>query len=110
MGDEGRLRELCMELMGPLGPAAAPAAEAAGWGDVAMADDPDVAAAAGGDSAGPPGAAAGAAGWEPRVLGLVKRRELLEGEVLKAMGRSRTVGTLAGEMRDLLEDVRAAGG
>ena len=110
MGDTGRLRELCTELMGPPFAAAtgavaaeAPAEQGGGGGNVAMSEaevggGPGTAAAA--------AAAAGPPGWEPSVLGLDKRRDLLEGVVLPVMGRSRALGALADEMRDLLEDLR----
>lgn len=115
-----------MDMLGPLfGPAGAQqsqhGAPGSGGGDIAMAEaaaDGSAAAAAGGGAAGGAASAGGggeigASGisssgvqaWEPRVLGLDKR-ELLAGEVLRALGRNRALAGLAGEMRDLLEDLQ----
>ncbi len=116
-----RLRELCMELLGPpfppavQGPGGPAEAQAEANGDIAMAEasgmaqpssvsrDGSGAGAGAGTQAGPSRA------WEPRLLGLDKREDLLSGEVLRVVGRSRAMGGLAQEMRDLLDDLRLMG-
>ena len=96
-----------MELLGPPFPPAAPAGDPAvsppdsyqllpGTGDGVV---PGMATASGTFS--PQGS-----GWQPRLLGLDKKEDLLLGEVLPVVGRSRAAGALAQEMRDMLTDLQ----
>ena len=95
-----------MELMGPPFPPAAAAAGSAvpppdsqqqlpGTGDLTV---PDMAGGGSSSAHGP--------GWQPRLLGLDKREDLLVGEVLPVVGRSSAAGVLAQEMRDMLSDLQ----
>lgn len=102
-GDEGRLRELCEELLGPVRRSAPAAGAGSDGGRPASVPAPD--------SAGPAMAAAGAATGPGAVEGVLPtdipgldRRKLLREDVLREMSRNRRNQRLVSEFQELLAE------
>jgi hypothetical protein len=98
-GDEGRLRELCEELLGPVRRGSQEAAACS------SADAAPAAAAGPSSSGGGGGADAGAAAAGQRGFDFeLDRRQLLREDVLREMSRNRGLQRLVAEFQELLAE------
>ena len=106
-GDEGRLRELCEELLGPVRRSSAPPASAAGGeggGGAAPPSAPDdMQPAAAAATASPAGAGTGV-GTPAAALPGLDGRALLREDVLREMSRDRANQRLVSEFQELLAE------